>query len=188
LSPDRLVIENPTTGLKKIFEFNDSLTDVTALNYNMKKNFGGRSFNEIKFIYFTDDSKVESMMTESGIHKKNWISRNYYAATESNGGRMDFSDYHLSVEIHTHEPYTWGIQTELFKDKGPLFIFIGNTVLDSNNVYNTFDAGNFLWGYAMSRLGFSLESTTSGAMNFNSNDTEADIYAIIKGVIYEKHK
>lgn len=82
------------------------------------------------------------------------------------------------------EGETWNPETELFKDKGPMFIFQG----DGYQAYNYLDAGNFIWGNFMSTLGYSLGETKSAAIKFNPNDTKADGRSIQNGFLLKNYK
>jgi hypothetical protein len=65
-----------------------------------------------------------------------------------------------------------------------LFFFTGN---EEYKVYNIPDAGNFLWGHAMTRLGASSQLIWAGS-NLNEitlgGDSSADQRAIFSGSIY----
>lgn len=173
--PDRLVIENSKTRNQDIYSFNDPKTDVASIKYNM--NQWGEAFKDIKFINTLSDKDVNGMMKESGVEPKNWLSRNYFALTESVGGKMDFSVYHLSTVLAKNgTSHIWSFENEIAKDKGPLFIFP-----KFKSAFNLMDAGNLLWGKAMNTLGFSNSEAVDAATKYNKNDSKADIRAINTG-------
>ncbi|WP_255424450.1 RHS repeat-associated core domain-containing protein [Apibacter sp. HY039] len=176
---DFLVIENSKTKQQTHYVFNDPKTDVAAINYNMKK-FGSK-FKEHTFIYAMTSDWIDFHEKESCIEKMNWISRNYKALTQSNGGKMDPSAYSLPRMLaDVGEGGTW-TSTEIFTDKGPLFINQGG----GNRAYNYMDEGNFMWGYFMVGIGFTTNEALDGAKKINSNDTKADLNSIREGGNYK---
>ena len=100
-------------------------------------------------------------------------------AWASVGGELDFSMYHLSVIVGLNSDAPddfWDVKSEILKDKGPLFIFP-----NSNTVYNLLDAGNWLWGNAMHRMGYNLKDALEAAKRYDPNDPSADQKAITSG-------
>jgi hypothetical protein len=172
--PDKLVIENSKTGKRENYNFNDPKTDVASIKENIKN--WGEVFKDIKFIYTLSEIRINKMMTESGVDHKNYFSRNYFALTESVGGKIDFSMYHLSVVLaENNTSHIWDVNS-ILKDKGPLFL-----LPNSKTSYNLMDTGNFLWGNAMKRLGFTNQETTDAAKGYNKNDSNPDLKAINAG-------
>lgn len=172
--PAMLVIENSKTRKKKSYSFNDSKVDVADILYNLK--LWGDAFKDIKFIYFLTNERISKMMNESDVRYRYYFTRRYYALTESIGGKIDFSTYHLNVVIAENGyDHIWGFNS-ISKDKGPIFLFQG---LDTS--YNHMDAGNFLWGNAMKKLGFTNQETVDAAKGYNKDDSNADIKAINAG-------
>ena len=174
-----LVIENSVTKDKSTFEFNDPKTDVAAIEYNLK-NLGEEEFKETKFVFTVSDKRIGEMMKESRVEYKNYVSRRIFTSTESTGGKMDFTAYHLSVETSHGANDVWDFDTELLKDKGPIFI-----MGDQKKAYNMFDAGNFLWGNAVNRLGGSSVDAKSWSLWNDPNDSQADQRAIQNGWFYQ---
>ena len=174
-----LVIENSKTKDRSIFEFNDPKTDVAAIEYNLK-NLGEEEFKETKFVFTVSDKRIGEMMNESGVENKNYVSRRIFTATESTGGKMDFTAYHLSIETSHGANGVWDFDTELLKDKGPIFI-----MGDQKKAYNLFDAGNWLWGNAVNRLGGSSMDAKDWSLWNDPNDSPADQRAIQNGWFYK---
>lgn len=173
-NPHKLVIENSETGKRDEYDFNDPETDVASINSNIE--LWGSVFSEIKFIYFLSSERIQKMMKESDVSYRNWVSRRWYAFTESVGGKIDFSVYHLPLiykENNTEHIWTPGT---IFSEGGPLFI-----PPSSNTAYNHLDQGNYLWGSAMRILGFSKQQTVDAAKGYNKNDSNADIKAVKSG-------
>ncbi|GHE72294.1 RHS repeat-associated core domain-containing protein [Roseivirga thermotolerans] len=187
--PDKLVIENSKTKEQKSYEFNDPETDVQAIKYNMEK--FGDDFKNVKFIYNISDERIDEMMSESGVsHKGSRAGRLLFAAWYSGpGGKMDFSAYHLPIDLAKGGAATLGangeVQTlwndsELFKnDQGPMVIF-NNT----SRAYNYLDGGNWLWGNAVQRLGGTQKNAINWSKTYNPGDSGADQYAIQEGYFY----
>ncbi|MCL9805438.1 DUF6443 domain-containing protein [Flavobacterium amniphilum] len=172
--PDMLVIENSKTKKQKKYSFNDPKTDVADIKYNLE--LWGDAFKDIKFIYTLTDDRISKMMDESDVRYRNYLSRRFYALTESVGGKIDFTVYHLNVVIAENGfAHIWDFNS-VSKDKGPIFLFPG-----SNKAYNHMDAGNFLWGNAMRKLGFTNQQAIDAAKGYNKNDSNADIKAINAG-------
>ncbi|WP_166923995.1 hypothetical protein [Flavobacterium poyangense] len=121
--------------------------------------------------------RISKMMNESDVSHRNYLSRRYFALTESVGGKIDFSIYHLPIVIAENGfDHIWSFDS-VSKDRGPIFLF-----QNSNTAYNHMDAGNFLWGNAMKKLGFTNEEAVDAAKGYNKDDTDADIKAINAGL------
>ena len=158
----------------KIYNFNDPLTDVGAIEYNITRL--PKVFKFIKFIQTLSNNMIESMMKESHVKYGRGKSS---IAWESVGGELDFSMYHLSliVGLNSDAPADfWDVKSEILKDKGPLFIFPNSTT-----AYNLLDAGNWLWGNAMHRMGYTLKDALEAAKRYDPNDPSADQKAITSG-------
>jgi hypothetical protein len=157
-----------------IYNFNDSLTDVGAIEYNITK--PPKVFKLIRFIYILNTENIESMMVASGA--TNGTSRLYIAA-ESVAGKLDFSVYHLNRTILVQGGkgmVNYWEQEEILKDRGPIFL-----MPDSQTSYNLLDAGNWLWGYAMHRMGYDISDSLKYAKKYDKNDPSADQRAISSG-------
>lgn len=128
------------------------------------------------------DQRIEEMMKESGASYMNPLFRMLYLTWESNGGKLDFSAYHLSVEIAKQAGKNYPLDGDDIPnlDKGPFFIPGSSSI-----AYNHMDAGNWLWGNANNRLGNSVFKAKQLATMFNTKDSDADIRAIIAGWLYQ---
>ncbi len=154
---------------EKSFSFNDPSSDRRQLN-SLK--VGDHALQIIS------DPEVNNLMERSGIKERNFITRIFYAATQSgssraagNGNNMDFGMKYLGGS-------PGGGMSDL---KGGFFL-MGN----QNFAYNAMDAGNWLWGHSMSIMGFDLTNTRESAQaNEKWNDTEGDQNAIRRGFQYE---
>ncbi|GGH19455.1 hypothetical protein GCM10011418_23900 [Sphingobacterium alkalisoli] len=175
--PDKLVIENSKTGKSSSYEFNDPKTDVAAIKYNMKK--FGDDFKNISFINFVSQGDINDMMNESGVEKMHWLFRPLFTLANSHGGPLDFSVYHLPRYFDDTLVENYNFDTELLKDKGPIYIFN-----NYGTAYNMFDAGNWLWGYAQQTLGTSSGQSIKWGTLYNYQDSKADKRAITEGWSY----
>jgi hypothetical protein len=96
-------------------------------------------FHSIKFFDFKEMDDLIFTALKNAL-SSNAIDRYRFAAREGiGGGKMDF-----------------GIKIMFMVKPGSLIFFDGK-------LYNPKDFGNYLWGAAMARLGFSLEEMLSGA-------------------------
>jgi len=122
-------------------------------------------------ITLVSDEEINNIMSQTDIHWR-WLgSRLNFAATESgrDGRGSGKMDYGLKL----------GGSLGGGKNEG-----IGNFFLyeSSNTAYNAMDAGQFLWGQAMNRLGFEYHSAQAGSqINEKLTDSPADQRAIKSG-------
>ena len=65
----------------------------------------------------------------------------------------------------------------------PLFIFTEQ----SNTAYNWLDAGNWMWGNAVNRIGGTREDAQSWSRSYNKNDSDADWRAILSGWLHHEN-
>ena len=154
---------------EKVFSFNDPNTDRRQLN-SLK--VGDQALQIIS------DPQLNYIMQNSGIKERNFISRLYYAGTEygssRDGGSGSQMDYGLK--------YLGGVPGGGMSDLKGGFFLVGNR----NFAYNAMDAGNWLWGHAMHRMGFSLINAREAAQaNEKWNDVDADQKAIRRGLQYD---
>ena len=84
---------------------------------------------------FMSDNEVKSIVNESESSNQNALSAWYHAATESTAGKLDFYTY---------------------LDDDKLYVI-------GNKGYNAHDAGNYLWGYAMNKMGFGYLTARAAA-------------------------
>ena len=145
----------------KSFTFNDPEVDKKQLS----------TFKEgDRVLQIVGDGNINDIMKQSGIKPMNIFSRWQYANKESSRGKMDFG-----VQYFNGVP--GGGNSDL--DKG-FFIFGSH-----NKAYNAMDGGNWMWGQAMNRLGFSY-STAQFASEANEGfkDSAGDQKAIRTGFHY----
>jgi RHS repeat-associated protein len=145
-----------------IHHFNDPDNDVTSMK-SLVNTYG----KEVKFLYQKSESDIHNYMNESGATSSDARNSEWDYAYHESKVRMDFWAVHLASESEAG-----GIATDdVNNDRGAFYIFDG-----SGTVYNTMDAGNYLWGGAMKNLDFSEFITRLGAhWNNATNDTHSDI-------------
>ena len=133
---DRMVVKNldEKGNVKHTFyDFNDPKSDVESIENG-----------EIDRFEQLSDDVVKNIINESGVTEENVFSRWTYALRESNAnnlsgtGKMDFRTY-------------------------PSIAGTNSLYIRKGTAYNASDAGNFLWGYAMRVMGFSLMAARSAA-------------------------
>lgn len=153
------------------FDFNDPDLDRGQL---VKMKIGDRG------LMIVSDENMNYIMQIAGI-KPMWIgARLDYAMQESNGGFMDFNWNYLLPLAGLTSNASEGGDVKQFDQKGGFVIFGGNNV-----AYNLNDGGQFLWGNAMCRLGFSYSSSKIGSQaNEFFGDSDADQRAINWGFNY----
>ncbi|QHS62868.1 DUF6443 domain-containing protein [Chitinophaga agri] len=152
------------------FHFNDEQIDREQLNALQK----GSS----EILVITDEN-INYIMKKSWIHWKPLEVRWAFAFAESRG-RMDFNGSYL---LQLKEIFLTGSsQSAAAADGlGGFVIFAGRPYV----AYNLNDGGQFLWGHAMRRLGFSYSSAKFGSQaNELFRDTKADQTAISTGFHY----
>jgi len=150
------------------FDLNDPEVDRTQLN-SLKV---GESALQI-----VSEGEINDIMESSEIKPKNLIMRFFFAGTESgsdrdggNGNKMDFGLKYLGGEPGGKDA----------DSHGGFFIFGKQNV-----AYNGMDGGNWLWGHAMQRLGFSYSSAKLGSEgNEKFHDAKGDQQAIASGFHY----
>ena len=119
-------------------------------------------------------------MKKSEIKEMSMIERFIFAKNESALGKMDFGLKYLSDGTYDGNGGRYGIQKT--EPKG--FFIIGG-----NRAYNVLDAGNFLWGNAMNRLGFDYSTALFGSQyNEDFQDAKGDQQAIKTGYHYKTKK
>lgn len=156
---------------KANFDFNDPTYDVQQLE--------SLQIGE-KAIDFLSDEKIDGIMKKSEIKEMSMIERFIFAKNESALGKMDFGLKYLSDGTYDGNGGRYGIQKT--EPKG--FFIIGG-----NRAYNVLDAGNFLWGNAMNRLGFDYSTALFGSQyNEDFQDAKGDQQAIKTGYHYKTKK
>jgi hypothetical protein len=183
--PDQIIVENSQSGVRKNIFFNDPKHD-SKLFRNFLQFYQKDAVGK-KLLFFISDRDVNEMMVESGINRKGAINRSVFTMLESVGGKMDFSVYHLPryVALESNNEIFWqpsdlGIGVEGGEKRSPFFV-LGN---DRVTAYNWLDAGNWLWGNAVNRLGGSYKDADRWAKSYNKGDSFADLDAISNGWFY----
>jgi RHS repeat-associated protein len=141
-----------------------------------------------KIIEFISDEEFENIMTNAGAGKndENIVSKSY-------------SDYDFPYSTLNKPPYNNEIIIEergrsdraKFIRFGGFFVFsTENKHGDKRKAYNIHDAGNFLWGQATKRDGWSLKMAMFGAdtnerLNLRFGDSIADQNAIAQGWLFK---
>jgi hypothetical protein len=154
------------------FNFNDLSIDKEQLDNLNPGDLG---------IRFISDANLSWIMNKSSIKNRSLLSRWDFALGESVGNRMDFNwNYTLPIA---------GLgagdgDVIQFDQEGGFFLFEGY-----NTAYNVNDAGQFLWGYAMKKSGFSIAAAVLGAnghalISSGERDSEGDQRAIRNGYFY----
>lgn len=135
-----------------------------------------------KGITIVSDENINWVMSKSDIKRKSMLSRWYFAASESVTEKMDFN---LSYTLPSQgvEPQGGGDVKSVEGFGG--FMLFGN----HHTAFNLNDAGQFLWGQAMNRLGFDYSNAKIGSQSFARTfefawDTSADQKAIREGFHY----
>lgn len=157
----------------KFFSFNDPTggVDRDQLN-NMQPGQKG--------LTIVSDENVNWIMNTSNIHNMGLFARWDFAFYESAGGRMDFN---LNYTLPSQGIDPDGDVKAVDGTGG--FMLMGSNLV----AYNLNDAGQFIWGYAMKKLGFSYSSAKFGSQSFARGfesewDAEADQKAIREGFHY----
>jgi len=190
--PDRLFIETKD-GKRNEVTLNDPDTDRVQL--------GSAEVGD-KLVHFLTPENVNYIMKDAGV--LSWHSQilgsvpefygTLYAATTSRGAALDFGYAVLVTQLlaaadkDATDGYSLGISADddysLWDVSGGFIFFTNN---DEYKAYNVPDAGNFLWGHAMTKLGVSSQLMWLGS---NSNeigsggDASADQTAIFRGAIH----
>jgi hypothetical protein len=183
--PDQIVMEDSQTGDRTHFLFNDPRHDSNLMRNTL--DFYKEDARGMKLLFFVSDSDIEKMMKDSDIKPRDFLGRRWFAATESVGGKMDFSVYQLPLYVaeKTGNPWRWsaydvGIKGE--EKRSPFFI-LGQ---EKTNAYNWLDSGNWLWGNAVNRLGGTSSDADKWARSYNRKDSFADLKAISNGWFYHE--
>lgn len=157
----------------KNFSFNDESTDREQLN---SLQIG------LKGITIVSDENINWVMNKSDIKHRSFFSRWDFAQTESVDERMDFN-FRYTLPSQGIVPSDGDVKQF---DKYGGFMLFG----DHKVSYNLNDAGQFLWGQAMNRLGFDYSTAKIGSELFArgfefSWDAPADQKSIREGFHYK---
>lgn len=151
--PDKLVIENSSTGKSKSYEFNDPENDMKAIKNGIASN-GKVGINKVTIL---SDAAVEDQINKSGVKgPEAQESPLSYAKTEG-ANKMDY-----------------GVQGINSGDLNPKSFYIRE-----GTAYNVGDIGNYLWGRGIAELGIGLGTASLGAHynNFvNGRDQKTPLY------------
>ena len=177
--PDKIVIENSTTGkVEGTYNFADP-SDAKAIDAGT-----------INKVLFVGVNRVGKMLGEAGaFDATNRDNEWSYLNTESKGGgKLDFSYSAIPTEFASE-----GASTHPLKTPSPmLFIPKGD-----GNAHNHMNFGKYLWGAAGHSLGFS-KTTLKSAAHYNSLfnsgtngypsqwDSSDDQFSIGRGVDFSK--
>ena len=188
----KLVIEHSATKSTAEYFFNDIVHDVENIEYYIKT-YGANVFKQYKYIYNMSDNSIYDLMDNSDVPEDvGFFERYLKAAAYSNAGKYDFTAVLASRIQDAQVPKNPGdlqkkgnfLETELYEHP-PLYI-IGS----HKTVFNLPDAGNFLWSFALTRMGFGLQSIQNIAAGYNkykySLDPSADTRAHTAGNAYYK--
>lgn len=165
--------------------FHDSKgVDEGYVNFKYRK--GERLF------YNVTKEDMNNAIFESGIIFQRWMAKNnagilnsnigfymwslFSVRNKSRGGGVDFAEGYLVSLIENPGRNDAIRRANYNQDAG--FFRLGNT----NNIYNLYDAGNYMWGRAMRFSGFSYWEAKNGSqLNEVYFDSKADQEAIKKG-------
>jgi len=145
-----------------------------------------------RLFYGVSDKEMNNQIFSSGIISQRWAAKfggvnsaalwasSLFSAADKGHGSFDFAEGYLVNFIEKPSRNNSGGRTTYNSGSG--FFRFGN----SNNIYNLYDGGNFMWGRAMRFSGFSygevrFGSRTNSVLTTLSADTEADKRAIKKG-------
>ncbi|WP_025668128.1 RHS repeat protein [Aquimarina megaterium] len=145
-----------------------------------------------RLFYSVSIGEMNEEIVSSGLIMQRWISKiggpqsgvyymwSLFSARNKGHGDFDFAEgylINLSKEKIRSEN-SWLSRSRASYVDGTAFYRLGNT----NNIYNLYDAGNYMWGRAMGMSGFSYEETRFGSRaNEFFFDADADQQAIKKG-------
>lgn len=147
------------------FSFNDPELDQVQLNSMEVGKVG---------LQFVSDEEVNDIMGNSGIESKWFVGRWVFAGTESGSG-SDFGD---GNKMDFGVQYLGGQPGGGDGDAHGGFFIFGN----QRTAHNAMDGGNWLWGHAMSRLGFDYSSAQIGSQSNESfKNPKGDQKAIRSG-------
>ena len=135
-----------------------------------------------KVIQIISDEEINGIMVKSDIYWRNPVSRVLFAKRESgnprmgSGNKMDFPVVYLGGNPSVKgNDYIGGF-------------FIFGDITGFSVAYNAMDGGQFLWGNAMQRLGFSRNVTRFASdANESFKDSTADRIAIGQGYDYKRY-
>jgi len=170
--PDRLVIENSSTGLRDYYYFSDPETDTQQIRDGI--------INKAAFVSKTD---IKEMLNKKGAFSSSWA--NFYSESKASG---DF-DYSYTSIPQKYSEYG-ASRFPLDIPSSVIFVIEGE-----RTAQNHMNFGNFLWaatgfsigfGYAELQLGAHFNSlVNSGSNNYSPQwDSKDDQKSIKSGAHY----
>ena len=171
------IIQQNADGTESVYKFNDSKNDSKSLELNATYD------SENKILNNKTEKDIDSYMSQSNIEPKGFLEKYSFANNELHGRKMDFAVLYLSDELSEN-----GFSSEEIDSDSAGFFLVGDTA------YNNHDFGNFLWGHAMSILGFYAGTAEIAAHVNNATkddnpgilDSASDQKAIREGYKYGK--
>lgn len=175
--PNRFFDED---GTELFFNDGDGVDNVYSQVFSYAK--GDRLF------YGVSDEEMYNQIFSSGIITQRWMAKyggvnsggfylwSLFSARAKSQGDFDFAEGYLAHLIKNPGRNDTKGRANYNEDAG--FFRFGN----SNNIYNLYDGGNFMWGRAMRLSGFSYGEIRGGSqLNEGFGDSEADQRAIKNG-------
>ncbi|MEP5105975.1 MAG: RHS repeat-associated core domain-containing protein, partial [Ekhidna sp.] len=167
----RIVVQQED-GSETIHELNDPVNDSKTLEALTTYH------PDEQLIFNKSEQDIDGYLDEVGVEEMSFLDRIGFAWDKSRTGPLDFPET-LRFELLENS----GIDPEFIQNDASGFFIL------NNQAYNTSDAGNFIWGRAMNRLGFGLRLTLFGANVHNALfdpnpgllDSSADQKAIQNG-------
>ena len=171
-------------GTELFFNDGDGVDNVYSQVFSYEK--GDRLF------YGVPEKEMNNQIFSSGIISQRWAARvggvnsaalwasSLFSAADKGHGDFDFAEGYLVNFIEKPSINNSGGRTTYNSGSG--FFRFGN----SNNIYNLYDGGNFMWGRAMRFSGFSYGEVRFGSkansiFTLDGFDSEADQRAIKNG-------
>ncbi|PKV52452.1 RHS repeat-associated protein [Aquimarina sp. MAR_2010_214] len=143
-----------------------------------------------RLFYSVSTEQMNEEIMNRGLIMQRWLSKRggpqsgvYYmwslfSARNKGHGDFDFAEQYLADLIENPSLNTGRNRSSTTYNDGAGFFRLGNT----NNIYNLYDAGNYMWGKAMGMSGFSYGEVRIGSQaNETFRDSKADQRAIKKG-------
>ena len=196
-SPDRILIQD-VNGVATNWFTNDIEEDVRSIKHYINK-YGEETFKQYSFINTLSGATFDDIMTQQGVEPQGLWERTLTTWENSFGKQLDFTAYLAADMIKQGKAYDNLPQS-------PAIGKVDNTgkfTLDElyfhaplyrvgvlGALYNLPDAGNFLWSYALTKMGYDIGGIRSIAKGYNmihnSTDPAADLNAHNYGNYYYK--
>ncbi|MBS3993969.1 MAG: hypothetical protein KGZ87_09655 [Bacteroidetes bacterium] len=143
-----------------------------------------------RVFYAVTDEQMYVEIFKSGIITERWMARfggvnsggfwlwSLLSAAKKGHGEFDFAEVYLAGLLENKSFNYERNRARTNYNDGAGFFRFGNT----NNIYNLYDGGNYMWGRAMSLSGFSYGEVRFGSQaNELGRDSDADQRAIKNG-------